>query len=199
MLVASPVAAQTTAPTITVDDDTPTVGLAVNVTVTCPEPVGFVDGTIRRDPPDPIAANPPSFASQTLPFTFPVTFNVDGNFTIAVECTDSASPNSSASLNLTVTTEQTPTTAPTTTVGPTTTIAPTTTVGPTTTAGAGTTAPVSPTTAAVSPTSAASATTDPGQLPATGTSDSTALIAVILLGLGAMVLLVARKFRPLDD
>jgi len=180
LLVASPAAAQTP-PTIAVSDDTPTVGLAVNVTVTCPEPVNFVDGTIRRDPPDPVAAMPPVFASQTLPFTFPVTFNVDGSFTITAECTDSEGRNSSASLSLTVTPEQTPTTAPTTTIAP------------------PTTGPVEPTTAVVSQTSAVSVTTDPGQLPATGASDSTALIAVILLGLGAMVLLVARKFRALDD
>jgi LPXTG-motif cell wall-anchored protein len=58
---------------------------------------------------------------------------------------------------------------------------------------------VSPTTGAVSPTSAANVTTDPGQLPPTGASGSTALVAVSVLGLGALVFFVTRKFRAIDE
>ncbi len=80
----------------------------------------------------------------------------------------------------------TPTTPPTT---PTT--APTT---PTTAPTTPTSAAVTPTSAAVAPTSAA-ATTDPGNLPATGGSDASAFIALVVLALGAFLLIIVRKFR----
>ena len=57
-----------------------------------------------------------------------------------------------------------------------------------------TSAVVAPTSAVVAPTSAA-ATTDPGDLPATGGSDASALIALVVLALGAFLLIIARKFR----
>ena len=118
LLVASPAAAQTPA-IIAVDDLTPTIGQTVNVTLTCPDGVGVVDGTITRTPPAPGAVTPPLFAGSTSPFTFAVTFNVDGNFTITAQCTNANSLNSPpTSLPLTVTAEQTPTTAPTTTIAP---------------------------------------------------------------------------------
>jgi LPXTG-motif cell wall-anchored protein len=42
-------------------------------------------------------------------------------------------------------------------------------------------------------------TGDPGQLPATGGSDATVLVAMVVLGVGAFLLIVARKFRLVDD
>ena len=81
------------------------------------------------------------------------------------------------------------TTTTTTTLAPTT--APTT---PTSATVAPTTDAVAPTSAAVEPTSAV-ATTQPEPLPATGGSDASAFIALVVLAFGAFLLLIARKFR----
>jgi LPXTG-motif cell wall-anchored protein len=93
---------------------------------------------------------------------------------------------------LPATTPTTPTTPPTTpTTPPTTPTTPPAT--PTTPPTTPTTAPTTPTSAAVAPTSAA--TTDPGTLPATGASDTSAFIALVVLALGAFLLIIVRKFR----
>ena len=184
LLVPSPAAAQ--AATISVDDDTPDVLQTVNVTTTCPGPGTFlfVSVTIFTIPAIANAADPPFFFSADATSTFPLTFNVADDFTIRASCTyaEGTAPNSELVLAVTPT-------------------PPTDTGAPPTDSGAPppTTGPVSPTSAAVSPTSAANVTTDPGQLPPTGASDSTALVAVIVLGLGALVLFATRKFRALDE
>ncbi|MET1002999.1 MAG: hypothetical protein ABWZ15_14400 [Acidimicrobiia bacterium] len=190
LLVPSPAAAQ--AATISVDDDTPNVNQTVNVTTTCPGPGTFlfVSVTIFTIPARPNAADPPFFFSVDATSTFPLTFNVADDFSIRASCTYAEGTAPSSELVLAVTP-----TPPTDTGAP-----PTDSGAPPTDSGAPPTATVTPpTTGAVSPTSAANVTTDPGQLPPTGASDSTVLVAILVLGLGAFVLLVTRKFRALDD
>ncbi len=194
LLLPSPAAAQ--AATISVDDDTPNVGQTVNVTTTCPGPGTFlfVSVTIFTTPAIPNAADPPFFFSTDQPIpTFPLTFNVADDFTIRASCTYVEGTAPSTELVLAVTpTPPTDTGAPPTDTG----------APPTDTGAPPTSGPVSPTSAAVSavsPTSAANVTTDPAQLPPTGASGSTALVALIVLGLGALVLFVTRKFRAIDE
>ena len=156
----------------------------MNVTTTCPGPGTFlfVSVTIFTIPAIPNAADPPFFFSVDATSTFPLTFNVADDFTIRASCIyvggDRAKLRARSDRHAT----HRPTRPPTDTGAP-----PTDTGAP------------PPTTGAVSPTSAANVTTDPGQLPPTGASDSTVLVAILVLGLGAFVLLVTRKFRALDD
>ncbi len=192
---------------LSVDDMTPVVGQTVTVSVSCVDTPELLQVfvVIFTDPFVPNASTPTSFFEDTNPasFTFPLTFNVAGDFTIRATCDYETGTQPSRDLDLTVTVPDTipPTTTTTTstTAGPAPTAAETTTstsiAGTTTTSASTSTSTSSPTTTPPAPSSEAPATSvSPEVLPATGQGvGPEAAVTAVAIVAGTGLLILARR------